>query len=181
MSSALDMKQKLEKYDPRYQAGQIYCICSSETSKIYIGSTIRTLEERMKEHVKEHVKQRSRKCKSSEVIMCGKYDITRICFFQCNNETELSLEEGRRIREFRESGYDVVNERMPGSIAMAGSWAEYRKQYEADHKQERADYKKKYKENAQKYTCECCNKAFNKYDIKNHRKTKKYMNYINNK
>jgi hypothetical protein len=175
MSSALDMKQKLEKYDPRYQAGQIYCICSSETSKIYIGSTIRTLKERMKDHVNK------RDCEAREVIKHGNYDITRICFFPCNNETELDMEEGRWIREFREAGYDVVNSKMPGASAMAGGKNEYKKLYKATHKKEVSDYNKKYNQNEQKYTCECCNNVFNKGKLKRHHTSKIYMNYINNK
>ena len=175
-SSALDIEQKLQKQDPRYANGKIYCICSSATPKIYIGSTKGSLETRLRDHVIS-----KKVCKSLEVIKCGNYDITRVCLFSCKNRTELEIEEGRWIREFRESGYEVVNERMPGMIAMAGSWTEYKKLYNVSHSEEVSDYNTKYKENEQKYTCECCSKTFNKADLKRHHKTKIYRNFIMNK
>ena len=106
--------------DPRYEASEIYCICSSATDKIYIGSTYIGRKKRMQKHLCD------KRCSSHEVMEHGNYDITRICFYPCNNRTELELEERRWILQFREEGYEVVNEKMPGAVAAAGGMAEYK-------------------------------------------------------
>ena len=126
--------------DPRYQAGEIYCICSSETDKIYIGSTYIGRKKRMQKHLCD------KHCTSREVMEHGNYDITRICFYPCNNKTELESEEGRWVRQFREEGYEVVNKKTPGAVADAGGVAEYKAAMYQKNKPLIAEQQKKYYE-----------------------------------
>ena len=182
--------------DPRYEASEIYCICSSETDKIYIGSTYVGREKRMKIH-----RRPCNNCKSREVMEHGNYDITRICFFPCNNKTELDCEEGRWIRKFREAGYEVVNQLMPGAIAAAGGEGAYNKQQKTTHaernsvkqkewheknKEKVAAQTKQYREankeaiaerakNAPKFLCECCGSSFFKKGLNRHKTSAKYQ------
>jgi hypothetical protein len=173
--------------DPRYQAGEIYCICSSETDKIYIGSTFRDLKKRMHGHTCKHSK-----CTSHEVIKHGNFDITRICLFPCNNRTELQSEERRWIRQFREEGYEVVNENMPGAVAEAGGVvayraAEYQKNKslyaEQGHKyyEENKEAIKAHRKNAPKFECECCRVSFVIGKLNRHKTTAKYQKYMASK
>jgi hypothetical protein len=168
--------------DPRYQAGEIYCICSANTPKIYIGSTFVGRKKRMSRHVSEE------DCESREVMKHGNYDITRICFYPCNNKTELELEEGCWILQFREAGYQVVNKIMPGAAAAAGGTVLYKKAaYENNKKaiKERAlkyyydnkDVITEQRKNAPKFECACCGKSFSKQNLNQHHKTAKYKKY----
>jgi hypothetical protein len=172
--------------DPRYEASEIYCICSSETDKIYIGSTFVGRKIRMQKHVKDM------NCTSREVIKHGNFDITRICLFPCNNKTELQSEERRWIRQFREEGYEVVNENMPGAVAEAGGVvayraAEYQKNKslyaEQGHKyyEENKEAIKAHRKNAPKFECECCRVSFVIGKLNRHKTTAKYQKYMASK
>jgi hypothetical protein len=54
-----------------WRQGKIYKIVSDQTDKVYIGSTVRLLENRLSSHVSE-----TNKCKSNDIILnCTDYRI----------------------------------------------------------------------------------------------------------
>ena len=173
------MNTKETEEDPRYIKGQIYKVVSSNTEKIYIGSTILTLKERFRIH------KSKKDCSSMHIINEGNASIELMYEYPCKNKTELEKEEGRMMCDLREDGLDVINGRTAGAIAAAGSRKEYDKQYFKANKEKIKEYYKANKEkikkrkaewykNTPRYQCECCNKEFIK--IERHKKTKKYIN-----
>ena len=180
----------------RYSKGQIYKIISSNTEKIYIGSTILPLDVRFSSH-KSH-----KNCSSMHIINEGNASIQPMYEYPCKNKPELEAEEGRRVMAFRNDGLEVVNKYTPGAIAAAGGIKEYDKEYYKANREkalekmkeyykanrEKAlEYKKEYDKankektseyykNIPRYQCECCNKEFKKYHLKIHKTSKKYIN-----
>jgi len=78
--------------DERYKRGKIYKLVSSQTDKIYIGSTIQLLCQRKAKH----------KCnpsKSRELICYEDCEIVLIKKFPCNCKKELEREEGNIIEQ----------------------------------------------------------------------------------
>jgi len=79
--------------DERYKRGKIYKLVSSQTDKIYIGSTIQSLGQRKALH-------KFRPTKSSKNITCNQdWDIVLIKKFPCNCKKELEREEGNIIEQ----------------------------------------------------------------------------------
>jgi hypothetical protein len=96
----------------RYQTGKIYKIVSQNTDKIYIGSTIQNLEDRLKQHylaVKTHENGNARKSTSYKVLDSSS-SIILIENFSCNSKLELESRE----RYWIEQNLDFcVNEKVP--------------------------------------------------------------------
>ena len=170
--------------DPRYIKGTIYKIVSPNTEKIYIGSTILTLKQRFSIHKSQ------KNCTSMHIINEGNVSIDLICDYPCKNKSELQAEEGRWMLALRNDGLEVVNDRTPGAIAAAGSSKEYDKQYRKANKEKIKEYYKANEEkiskrkaewykNTPRYQCECCNKEFVQHNLDRHKKTKKYINNMN--
>ena len=125
------MNTKETTEDPRYIKGKIYKITSSNTEKIYIGSTILPLDLRFSVH------KSSKGCSSRHIINEGNASIELMYEYPCKNKIELELEEGRRMCILREGGLDVVNVRTPGAYAAAGGQIEYRKEWYKSNKEKR--------------------------------------------
>jgi hypothetical protein len=169
------------------------------TSKIYIGSTIQTLNERFRIH------KSKKNCSSMHIINEGNASIELMYEYPCKNKTELELEEGRRMQAPRNDGLEVVNKCTPGAIAAAGGIKEYDKEYYKANKEKALEYKKEYrkankekiaeygkeydkeyykanKEKIAEYNknrrprlkCICCNKDYPSANLKLHHKTAKY-------
>jgi len=146
--------------DNKYQRGQIYSIRSHQTDLIYIGSTIQPLHKRFYEH-KSGFKTEINY--TSKEIM--KYDdayIELIEDFPCNSKKELTKREGYYIRNT-----NCVNTKIAGrtkdewyvdnkqycKIKAAKKYIENKPElskkqlnYALNHKQEKHDYDKKYRE-----------------------------------
>jgi hypothetical protein len=155
----------------RYSKGQIYKIVSPNTDKIYIGSTILTLNQRFSNHKND-------RCKSLDIINAGDATIKLICNYPCKKKIELELEEARCMIELRNDGVDVVNKQTPGAAAAVGGRKEYHKEHYKLNKEKIQEYKKEYDKerlkNELRFTCSCCNKEFNKRNLKRHQNTSKY-------
>ena len=89
------MEDKNDKAD--YSQGKIYKIVCNKTGLIYIGSTFRTLEQRLKEHeddCKRYFNKKSKHLISSlYVIFNNDYYIELIENFSCKNRKELHEKE----------------------------------------------------------------------------------------
>ena len=91
--------------------GRIYKIVSKSTDKIYIGSTIKTLEERLEIHEKEYVQWfnsdfKSYYCTSFEILKYGDYKIELLeeCSYSYRNEL-LKIEGYYQLQNY----YNCVN------------------------------------------------------------------------
>ena len=191
------MNTKETEKDPRYIKGQIYKVVSSNTEKIYIGSTILPLDLRFSLH------KSKKNCTSMHIINEGNASIELMYEYPCKNKTELEKEEGRMMCDLREDGLDVTNDRTAGAIAAAGGIKEYKKEYQKANKEYHKEYDKEYykanrekaleyrkeyrKANKEKiaeynknrrprFKCICCNKDYPNDKLKRHQQTAKYIN-----
>ena len=71
-----------------YQQGKIYKITCKETWKVYIGSTVQSLYNRMRTH-----RCKNNTCASREIIERGNYEVELIENFPCDTERELHTRE----------------------------------------------------------------------------------------
>jgi len=89
------MEDKKNKAD--YSTGKIYKIVCNKTGLVYIGSTYRSLEDRIKEHAygcKRYLEKKSNASVSSiYVIYYNDYKIELIESYPCSNKKELEEKE----------------------------------------------------------------------------------------
>ena len=95
----------------KFQKGIIYKIVSSQTAKIYVGSTIQKIYDRMGGHKRGY--RENRTC-TSKLIMC--YDDAHIVLIEnypCNTEKELLLRERYFFEKYKSEGIELVNKKSP--------------------------------------------------------------------
>ena len=81
--------------DPRYQNGIIYMLWCGETNRMYIGSTIKTLKERVYKHkINMRSYPRTNYCSSFEILKGGCYTASVLEHCPCNSKKELERREG---------------------------------------------------------------------------------------
>ena len=159
---------------PNYENGKIYKLTCSETDKVYIGSTTRTLAERMCKH-----REKENDCASKDFI---NPKIELIETYPCETKEQLLWKE----REWIENT-DCVNKVFP--IVTKEEYNIKREKRRKEHREENRErlnaVEKKYRENNQdrineKFTCECGGKYV--YSNKaRHLKSKKHLNYVSSK
>lgn len=131
---------------PCYENGKIYRLDCLNTGETYIGSTTRSLTERLAEHV--------RKCKqlnritSHKVIEGGNYRIELIELFPCETKEQLNAREGYFIRTNK-----CVNKVTPGRTKEEHykDNHEHFKTYRETHKDEKKAYNEKHKDEIKAY------------------------------
>jgi len=138
----------------KYENGKIYKIVCNITNEIYIGSTIENLTRRLKRHMSK------KDCLSKNIIERGDYKIELIRNYPCNNRIELLWEERRHI-----DNNNCINTERP--ITTKEEQIEYRKNWRKENKNI-------------KINCEC-GSIIQKQELARHKKSKKHLNYINNK
>lgn len=127
-----------------YSNGKIYKIASKKTDKIYIGSTISSLDCRMYRHRQDYclyINNLGTKIYSAELFDEVGFEncyIELICDYPCNNAQELVAEEGRHQML---NLYSIVNRNIAGRSV---------KQYYQDKKQSILDKKREYYKNHNK-------------------------------
>lgn len=110
-----------------YQNAKIYKIVCNVTGLVYIGSTCRTLEQRLNNHTNSYNCYEvgiKKYCSSYKVLENGDFEILLLENYPCNNRTELLLRE----RHFTDTITCVNIKRNQGMIAEMGV-SEYRKEY----------------------------------------------------
>lgn len=156
----------------RYREGKIYKLIDETNGNIYIGSTTKTIEQRLLKH------KNSYKCylngkqgyTTSFIILENKnYKIELIELFACNNKRELINREGWYIRNL-----NCINKRLENRTEEEKK--NYITQYIIDNKDKLNNNNNI--RNKQKYICNC-GKKLNKGNKTNHKRTKKHINYIN--
>jgi len=86
----------------KYIQGKIYKLTSSQTDKVYIGSTIKSLDDRFSKHkchYKRWLKSQMNKITSYDLLQYEDVKIELIKEFPCETRTELEKEEGKLILE----------------------------------------------------------------------------------
>ena len=138
-------------------------IVTDNSNDIYVGSTIRTLKERLQRHVSDY---RTGVYKSSqEILKQGNYKIILIKNFPCNSKNELEREEGKFQRDL-----ECINKNIAGRTV---------EEYRIENREAlNAKYKEHYIENR-----EAINARQKEYNMKNREAllAKKKEYYIENR
>ena len=114
---------------PDYKQGKIYCIRSHQTEQLYIGSTTKTLAQRLAKH-KSNMKSGNRSV--IEILQYEDAYIELIELFPCNSKEELNKKEGEHIRT-----NNCVNKQIAGRTL---------KEYLETKKEKIKEYMKEYRE-----------------------------------
>ena len=158
---------------PVYTTAFVYNITNGTDN--YIGSTEKTLEERLKGHennYKRYLEGKYTYITSFDIIKKGNYRIELLEECHINNTHELRVIEGTYQQEM-----DCVNKHIAGLTQKESG-----KKYYESHKAELAEKDKKWREEnkaklTEKFNCECGGKFT--YEHKSqHEKTTKHTNYI---
>ena len=165
--------------DNKYQRGKIYKLVSSQTDKIYIGSTIQTLKQRKSEH-----KYKYNPCRSRELTCYEDFNIILIKNYPCNSRKELQIEEGCIIKQ----NLDIcLNYVIAGrtNIEWRVENKDILKQKQKIYKLENKDKIKEYNESRRditneyyrnkKWYCECCKITISRNGKKRHEGRKKHQ------
>jgi len=177
-----------------FSQGKIYVIKSNKTDNIYIGSTTKTLNERLNSHKFNYKYYKAGLFGYTTSYKLLEFDdvyIELIENFPCNNKYELTQREGYHIRLNK----NCVNKQIPSRTI---------KEYYQDNKDKYAERGRIYRElnkelikqkrkiyielNAdkiretkyKKHICEC-GKVYTYTHKKRHEKTIKHQKYLNNK
>lgn len=106
------INKRLEEQN--YSYGKIYKICSDNSELCYIGSTVRSLEDRLLEHKEKYKNYKEGKSKdymsSYDIIEKGDISIVLLEKYSCNSKEELLSKEGKYINEY---GSKCVNKIEP--------------------------------------------------------------------
>jgi len=171
-----------------YLNGIIYKLVCEITGETYIGSTKRSLEDRLKDHL-----NKGNKSCCKQIINRNKYYIEQLESYPCNNRQELVQREGEYQRVF-----ECININIAGrtNANYRQDNKEYLKEYNKQHYQDNKEYYKEYsKQYSKQYrldnkeminskahaeiNCECGIKI--RYDnLAKHKRTKKHKTLMSN-
>lgn len=118
----------------KYSNGKIYKIVSPNHPKVYYGSTIMRLAQRMTKHRELHFSKymEGPGCSSKEIIDAGDAKILEVEAFPCMCKEELEDREAEYILNDFEG---CVNQFIPGAMRRAGGKKAYMKAYNATPEQ----------------------------------------------
>ena len=171
----------------KYSESKIYKLTSSQTDKVYIGSTIKSLDVRFsnhKAHYKSWLKSQINKITSSDLLQYDDVKIELIKEFPCETRKELEKEEGKLILENNcVNKYVVGRTKKEYDKIYRHKNKEKYKEYVEANKEKVKEHKKKYVEANkekinEKFTCECGGKYIY-YNKSRHFKTKKHLKFVN--
>jgi hypothetical protein len=135
---------------------------------VYIGSTVRTEEERWNEHT-----SKSNGCVSRNIVAAGDAEM-HILETVTDPAANLVDREFFHIVKFKYEGFDVLNERMPGAVARAGGINAYNRQYRKENPESyRASFKKSDTKRLLPLKCENCGCISSKMNMVKHQRTKR--------
>jgi len=106
--------------DIRYKNGKIYKLVDNTNGNIYYGSTIQTLDERLRGHNKDFRyfilnRENTYWCQSNKILMNNDYKIELIEDYACSNKKELNRREDYYIQNFNcinnRSAYNTPEQR----------------------------------------------------------------------
>ena len=159
-----------------YQNSKIYKLTSDQTSLIYIGSTVKTLNKRLTNHICDYNNylNGNKRCyiSSYEILKHGDYKIELIELYPCDNKEELHEREQYYLDYYK----DIIVNKIKAytGIYTNLSKSEYKKQHYQLNREKILERKK------EKITCEC-GAVVSRRHLSKHKRSKKHINYINNK
>ncbi len=149
-----------------YQNGKIYKLIDNSSDMIYIGSTCKTLPQRLRSHETDYIRYKAGKqhyITSYKILENNNYKIELLKLYPCENKRELDIEEGKITKQLKNDKLNIVNRNIAGQNHI-DSCAQYRQI-------------NKHKIN-QKHNCSCGGK-YTSAGKSQHVKTKKHCDYIN--
>ncbi len=134
----------------KYHEGKIYTITSPNTTVVYIGSTTKKLEERLKKHIsnyKSFLNGKFHYLTSFELIKQNTFTITLIELYNTETKKELERREGIIMKNIPNSINKVIPGRMPREYYLENieHITERSKQYHIDNKEHRNEQSKQYR------------------------------------
>jgi hypothetical protein len=153
----------------KFQNAKIYKIIDNTSDLIYIGSTCKTLNQRLKQHeynFKCFKLGKTNNVTSFKIIENNDYKIELIKLFPCENKQQLNIAEGFEIKQAKTNVLNVVNRCIAGLT---------RKETNTQHYK---NNKNKINEKAKrKFNCSCGGKYTNSHKAE-HEKSKLHQDYI---
>ena len=154
----------------KFQNAKIYKIIDNTSDLIYIGSTCKTLNQRLKQHeynFKCFKLGKTNNVTSFKIIENNDYKIELIKLFPCENKQQLNIAEGFEIKQAKTNVLNVVNRCIAGLT---------RKETNTQYRQNNSNKIKEY--NKQKFNCACGGKFIKCHKLR-HEKSKLHQDYIN--
>ena len=151
-----------------------YRIVSSNTPKVYVGSTEKDINSRLNQHKndrKRYQDGRFPKVMSFDILEFKNYSIELIETLECETKDDRDTIERRHILR----NLTAVNKQIPGRTD-AQYYQDHKQQINERHQQNYRDSKESFN---QKHTCRCSGK-YTTANKSNHEKTNKHQNYIRN-
>jgi hypothetical protein len=166
----------------KFKNGKIYKIACNTTGKCYYGSTVKSLEQRLRKHESDYERYKQGKANyitSYEVIKQYDYEIVLMEECICNSKEELRKREryyielnecvnklipSRTIEEYRKDYYESNKDYI----------AEQTKIYRDNHKAEMKEYNERYRDENK----EVISQKKSEYREKNADKIKQYSNTL---
>jgi hypothetical protein len=133
-------------YTPKF-TGYVYALKSPHTDKMYIGSTFKDINKRLRQHIY------SGKTTSAQIIACGEPYVELLEEFKCDSRIELCRREGHHIKQNKDK---CVNHQIAGSTLKESQsrykdkHAEWYKQYMKEWRSKNQDKIKQYNKNKKK-------------------------------
>lgn len=158
-----------------YKKGYIYAIIGLETGKMYIGCTIRTINDRMKEH-----KSEKNNCTSKSIIDDGNYEV--IILEEYENITINELYQHEKNNQIKNIDY-IINKIIIGRVKdHLLVVKEYYEKNKENILEKSKIYYEKNKErisiiHKEEFKCDC-GSIVTKTNKSRHLKSKKHKNYI---
>ncbi len=159
--------------------GRIYKIVSPNTDKVYIGSTIRSLNKRFNNHMSEYRKYvdntYKKHIRSFDVIACGDASIVLLHERVFEQKSDMYRLEG----EFIQSCDGVCNRMLPGRTleekreSQSKYQHDYQKTYYIQNKVQMNNAMCEYRK--VKFTCPFCNLILSRGDKTKHDKSKRHL------
>ena len=87
---------------PNYKQGKIYKVINTNDNKVYIGSTVKNLNDRMANHrnnIKNDEKKKSKLYQHIKKVGKDKFKIKLVKNYPCNNLNELKTKEFNEMKK----------------------------------------------------------------------------------
>ena len=123
----------------KYNDAKIYKLIDNTNGNIYIGSTYKTLDERLKQHIKDYkrfINGKHHIVTSFSIIENNDYIIELIELFPCNTKKELCFREG----------YYIINTECVNRCIAGRTKNEYDEEYRETNKEKISQRNKEYYE-----------------------------------
>ncbi len=155
-----------------YQNSKIYKITDNTSNAVYIGSTCKTLEQRLKQHIANNKSYKAGKYSNFvtvfKILDNNDYKIELVESYPCATKQDLNIREGNIIKQYRTNKLNIVNRNVAGQTNKQ-SCAQYYKNNKNELNEQRN----------QKHNC-CCGGKYTCANKSRHEKSKKHCQYVNN-